>query len=103
VHGLFEFRHVNIVDLVNLRRTGKDDIQVFATLEDLRVYTKEPGPFFPKDFPAAGALLKPFFREIFGHRMMLGSCQFRYHQIVISLKIPKREYELVCLREADVT
>jgi hypothetical protein len=55
-----------MVDSVNLRRSGEDDVQVFATLEDLRVFTKETGRFFPKDSPAAGALLKNL-REILGH------------------------------------
>jgi hypothetical protein len=43
-----------MVDLIRLRRSGEDDIQVFAALEDLRVYTKETARFFPKDSLAAG-------------------------------------------------
>lgn len=56
--------HVNIVDLLETARTGAP-VQKFATLEDLRAYTKKLGNIFPKKSAYAGGLLKELLREIF--------------------------------------
>lgn len=63
--------HVNIVDLLECARTGKP-VRKFATLEELRAYTKKPGKMFPKESAYTGGLLKELLREIinpyFGRR-----------------------------------
>ncbi|KAG1867056.1 hypothetical protein C8R48DRAFT_772247 [Suillus tomentosus] len=64
--------YVNLVDLVDSQRTGKP-VKLFASLEDLRVYTLQTRKMFPKETRAyQGGLLKELLREItntyFGNR-----------------------------------
>jgi hypothetical protein len=53
---------VNLVDLVD--PCGRD-IDLFSSLEELRVYTKKNGKYFPKESAYAGGVLKFLLREIF--------------------------------------
>ncbi|KAH3904928.1 hypothetical protein HBI56_235570 [Parastagonospora nodorum] len=53
--------HVNLVDLVD---TSSRKIELFASLEDLKVYTIGNGKYFPKESAYAGGVLKFLLREI---------------------------------------
>ncbi|KAG9308168.1 hypothetical protein JVU11DRAFT_12394 [Chiua virens] len=56
--------NVNIVDLLESMRTG-EPVHKFATLDELRVYTrKNKGKMFPKESAYTGGLLKELLREI---------------------------------------
>ncbi|KAL8369031.1 hypothetical protein RB599_004461 [Gaeumannomyces hyphopodioides] len=55
--------HVNLVDLVDVARTG-ESVTVFPNLEQLRDYTVETGKFFPKNDAHAGGLLRYLLRKI---------------------------------------
>lgn len=57
--------HVNLSDLLDTTRQGTR-VHVFASEEELRVYTKRTGRIFPKEEAYAGGLLKYLLREIFG-------------------------------------
>ena len=57
--------HVNLSDLLDTTRQGTR-VYVFASEEELRVYTKESGRIFPKEYAYAGGLLKYLLRQIFG-------------------------------------
>ena len=54
---------VNLVDLVDTRRTG-DAVTKFDTLEELQDYTIRTGRYFPKESAYAGGVLKFLLREI---------------------------------------
>ncbi len=56
--------HVNLVDLVDTQRTGVA-VEVFSSLGQLQVYTRETGKVFPKKDAYAGGLLRYLLREIF--------------------------------------
>lgn len=58
-------RHVNLSDLLDTTRQGTR-VHVFASEEELRIYTKRTGRMFPKEEAYAGGLLKYLLREIFG-------------------------------------
>jgi hypothetical protein len=55
---------VNMIDLVDHQRIGRDTVRVFPDLESLRDYTVKTGRYFPKDSLEAGALLRNLLREI---------------------------------------
>ncbi|KAI4775873.1 hypothetical protein E4T52_09179 [Aureobasidium sp. EXF-3400] len=55
--------HVNLVDLMNARRTGKK-VRMFDTYSQLRKYTKESGKIYPKK-DAKGDVVKVLLRRIF--------------------------------------
>jgi len=55
--------HVNLIDLVDLRRTGQT-VQVFDSEEALSIYTIGEGKFFPKENAYAGGLLRFLLRKI---------------------------------------
>lgn len=57
--------HVNLSDLLDTTRQGTR-VHVFASVEELRVYTKKTGRIFPKEEAYAGGLLKYLLREILG-------------------------------------
>ena len=57
--------NVNLSDLLDTTRQGTR-VHVFASEEELRVYTKKIGRIFPKEEAYAGGLLKYLLREIFG-------------------------------------
>ena len=57
--------NVNLSDLLDTTRQGTR-VHVFASEEELRVYTKKTGRIFPKEEAYAGGLLKYLLREIFG-------------------------------------
>lgn len=57
--------HINLSDLLDTTRQGTR-VHVFASEEELRVYTKRTGRIFPKEEAYAGGLLKYLLREIFG-------------------------------------
>ena len=61
---------MNIVDLLICQRTGEDDLHIFRSLEELRIYSKQTGRYFPKDSLEAGALLEHLLREIFSTSML---------------------------------
>lgn len=54
--------HVNLVDLID---SSIREVELFSTLDELRVYTIETGKFFPKESAYAGGVLKFLLREIF--------------------------------------
>ncbi|KAJ5921920.1 hypothetical protein N7516_009623 [Penicillium verrucosum] len=56
--------HVNLVDLVDSRRTGKE-VKHFASQNALRKYTIETGKIFPKSAAKKDGFLKALLREIF--------------------------------------
>ncbi|KAI9820455.1 MAG: hypothetical protein M1832_003788 [Thelocarpon impressellum] len=57
--------HVNLVDLINCRRSGTK-LRKFASCKELREYTANtPGKVFPKDAAKADGFLKALLREIF--------------------------------------
>lgn len=56
--------HVNLVDLVDSRRTGKE-VKQFASQKALREYTIETGKIFPKSAAKKDGFLKALLREIF--------------------------------------
>ncbi|KAI9736748.1 MAG: hypothetical protein M1834_000952 [Cirrosporium novae-zelandiae] len=57
--------HVNLVDLVDCRRTGKK-LRKFSSQQELRDYTANtPGKVFPKASAKADGFLKALLREIF--------------------------------------
>jgi len=55
--------HVNLVDLMNARRTG-EKIKKFDSYNQLRKYTKETGKVYPKK-DAKGDVVKVLLRRIF--------------------------------------
>ncbi|KAF9218748.1 hypothetical protein BS17DRAFT_665062, partial [Gyrodon lividus] len=55
--------HVNIVDLIETVRTGKQ-VRRFDSLAALAEYTKRTDKFFPKENAYQGGLLKELLREI---------------------------------------
>jgi len=55
--------HVNIVDLLDTPETGKA-VVLFDSEEQLSIYTKDSGKFFPLDEAHAGGLLKFLLRRI---------------------------------------
>jgi len=55
--------HVNIVDLLDTPNTGQC-VRVFNSVQDLSVYTKDSGKYFPKENAYAGGVLKFLLREI---------------------------------------
>lgn len=55
--------HVNLVDLVDTRKTG-ESVRIFDTLDGLRAYTIQEGKYFPKESAYAGGVLKFLLREI---------------------------------------
>jgi hypothetical protein len=55
--------HVNIVDLVDTKKTGKP-VKIFHSLHELSRYTKETGKFFPKENAYADGVLKFLLRQI---------------------------------------
>lgn len=57
--------HVNLSDLLDTTRHGTR-VHVFASEEELRVYTKRTGRIFPREEAYAGGLLKYLLREISG-------------------------------------
>ncbi|KAB8596098.1 hypothetical protein FH972_025807 [Carpinus fangiana] len=61
----FESVHVNLVDLVDTGRTGIK-VRKFASVNDLRVYTRNSGKIFPREHAYAGGMLKHLLREISG-------------------------------------
>ncbi|KAJ5154412.1 uncharacterized protein N7500_009851 [Penicillium coprophilum] len=56
--------HVNLVDLIDSRRTGKQ-VKHFASQKALRKYTIETGKIFPKSAAKKDGFLKALLREIF--------------------------------------
>lgn len=58
VKGLY----VNLVDLVDMT---VEDVELFGSLDELRVYTRDTGKIFPKESAYAGGVLKFLLREIF--------------------------------------
>jgi hypothetical protein len=59
--------HVNLVDLVETRHTGRA-VDVFDTLEELRHYTMSTAKYFPKESAKAGGVLKFLLRNILHKR-----------------------------------
>lgn len=55
--------HVNLVDLVDTRGTGRP-VKVFNSLKKLQDYTIRTEKFFPKEDAKAGGLLRYLLREI---------------------------------------
>jgi hypothetical protein len=55
--------HVNIVDLIDTRNTGRR-VKVFNSVQELSMYTKDSGKYFPKENAYAGGVLKFLLREI---------------------------------------
>ena len=55
--------HVNIVDLMNARRTDKK-VRKFDTYKQLKQYTKETGKIYPKK-EAKGDVVEVLLRRIF--------------------------------------
>ncbi|KAG1734508.1 hypothetical protein EDB19DRAFT_1639041 [Suillus lakei] len=68
--------HVNIVDLVDTKVTGKP-VTLFDSEVDLSKYTITTGKFFPKDNACAGGLLRYLLRRILNPRQehLSGSSQ----------------------------
>lgn len=56
--------HVNIVDLIDCRRTGTP-VQTFPTFAALRNYTVNTGKVFPKKAAKQDGFIKALLREIF--------------------------------------
>ena len=57
--------HVNLVDLINVRRTG-ERLQKFPSVQALRSYTLEtPEKVFPKQAAKQDGFLKALLRELF--------------------------------------
>ncbi|KAF2186019.1 hypothetical protein K469DRAFT_574704 [Zopfia rhizophila CBS 207.26] len=56
--------YVNIVDLVDCRRTG-DTPHTFSSLEDLRRYTKSSRKIFPRDEAKEEGFLKALLRGLY--------------------------------------
>ncbi|KAF8989154.1 hypothetical protein BDQ17DRAFT_1176355, partial [Cyathus striatus] len=54
--------HVNLIDLVDTKRTGKP-VEVFQT-EALREYTKKTRKFMPREDALAGGILRFLRRKI---------------------------------------
>jgi hypothetical protein len=63
--------YVNLVDLVDMQRTGEPAKQ-FASEKELSVYSKATKKIFPKDEAKAGGVLRFLLRQILrprvGHR-----------------------------------
>ncbi|PSN59007.1 hypothetical protein BS50DRAFT_509359 [Corynespora cassiicola Philippines] len=55
--------HVNIVDLIDGRRTG-DEPPMFPSMKALRRYTRSMGKFFPKEEAKAEGFLKALLRKV---------------------------------------
>ena len=63
---------VNLVDLVDTRRTG-EPVTKFKSLSELQEYTISSGKYFPRDSAYAGGVLKYLLREILtGRGSLLG-------------------------------
>ncbi|KAI0089526.1 hypothetical protein BDY19DRAFT_108811 [Irpex rosettiformis] len=60
---LFRCTHVNLVDLVDTRGTGRR-VPTYETVDELADYTKKTGKFFPREHAKAGGLLKFLLRPI---------------------------------------
>ena len=60
---MFYGKFVNLVDLVDVGRTGRRVTQ-FNSLAELQIYTIESKKFFPKESAYAGGVLKYLLREI---------------------------------------
>lgn len=58
-----ESRHFNMVDVIDARRRGNGEAQVFATNEALQEYTRRTGSHFPHGHPKAGLLLRLVLRR----------------------------------------
>lgn len=58
-------RHVNMVDLIQHKRDGGGQVQIFNSLNELREYTLETRRIFPKFTLKRGALLENLLRHIF--------------------------------------
>ena len=54
-------QHVNLADLV---REFREDIHIFESEEELSMYTKKTGKFFPKESAADGGVLRALRRHI---------------------------------------
>lgn len=52
-----------MVDLLQQRRNGEDQIRIFESLDDLREYTNNTRRYFPKDTLNLGALLENLLRQ----------------------------------------
>ncbi|KAG1867072.1 hypothetical protein C8R48DRAFT_704106 [Suillus tomentosus] len=59
--------HVNIVDLIHTKVTGKP-VTIFVSEAMLSKYTKKEGKFFPRDNAYAGGLLRYLLRRIMNPR-----------------------------------
>jgi len=59
--------HVNIVDLIHTKVTGKP-VTIFVSEAELSKYTKAKGKFFPRDNAYAGGLLRYLLRRIMNPR-----------------------------------
>jgi hypothetical protein len=55
--------HVNLVDFVDTRRTGKP-VQTFASIKQLQTYTLQTGKVFPKRRAKEGGLVRHLLRPI---------------------------------------
>ncbi|KAG6076625.1 hypothetical protein E4U15_005006 [Claviceps sp. LM218 group G6] len=59
--------YVNIVDFIDCERTG-EPIHKFASLADLRRYTKKTGKFFPRNQAKRSLLLRFLLQVLFGRK-----------------------------------
>lgn len=55
--------HVNLVDLVDSPTTG-EPVRIFQSVQQLSVYTKQNGKFFPMENAYAGGILRYLLRQI---------------------------------------
>ncbi|KAI9780694.1 MAG: hypothetical protein M1816_002772 [Peltula sp. TS41687] len=69
---VFKGKFVNLVDLVDTKRTG-NSITQFNSLEGLQEYTIRTGKYFPKESAYAGGVLKFLLREILNVRRVGGT------------------------------
>jgi hypothetical protein len=61
--SVFRETHVNIVDLLHAKKTGRK-VKVFETVEELAQYTRGTKKFFPRDHAKAGGVLVFLLRKI---------------------------------------
>jgi len=57
-HTALKSQNFNLIDLVDVRRSGTGVVQVFSTEESLQEYTKKTASYFPYGHPKAGNLLR---------------------------------------------
>lgn len=60
---IIDATHVNLVDFIDIRTTGKP-VEIFDTEEELREYTIQEGKIYPKESAKESGVLKHLLRKI---------------------------------------